>query len=109
MPSAVSASSVTMSLPAGDCACTQAPEMASMWRATIAACIGSACTTKLAMCNSSATRSAPRRTGHQLVHPDGETIARHEDHREHRCHHDGEKQEAAQLLRLGEGLFFCHE
>src|SRR5690242_19104559 len=48
-----------------------------------------------------------RRSGDQLIHPDGEAVTGDDQHREHGCHDDGEEQEASQLLAArGRGL--CH-
>src|SRR4051812_32929936 len=50
------------------------------------------------MCSSSATGGRP---ADDLYHPDQETVARDDRAREHRRHHDGEKQETAQFLVSG--------
>src|SRR4051794_20454892 len=46
--------------------------------------------------------SAYRRASENLIHPDGEAVARDDDASKRGGHENGKEQKAAQLLRLGE-------
>src|SRR5688572_16366999 len=89
--SAVPASSVTTSLPAGDAAWTTAPGSAAMRSDTPWTRFGVECTTRLVMCNSADIASAAGRTGNELVHPDDETVAGNENDGQHRRHDNGKE------------------
>src|SRR5688572_28855256 len=95
---ALGASSVTTSLPSALVAWTSAPDRPPIAWATRCALSGRACTTIPAMCSSLPTGG---RTADDLEYPHQEAVRRDDDAREHRRHHDGEKQEAAQLLVPG--------
>src|SRR5688572_17288343 len=103
--SALSASRVTTSLPAGELPCTRAPGMRAIACATLCMRRGGDCTTRLLMWTSAGMpASATRRAGEHLVDPDQEAVAADDHDREHGSHHDGQEQEASQLLCLGERL-----
>ena len=50
--------------------------------------------------------SACRRAGENLIHPDGEAVARDHDASKYGCHEHGKEQKAAQFLSFGEPPFF---
>src|SRR3954453_6005609 len=94
--SAVPASSVTTSLPAGDIAWTLAPGSAAIRLDTPCTRLGVECTTRLVMCSSplmgALAASATGRAGDQLIHPDHEAVAGDEYDSQHRRHDDGKEQ-----------------